>query len=111
MWGSLHITVTPQMRTFISSHKLCHGRPISHTENPQFVFIAHLSGQYRKWTDRVSFKIANQKKQRFIHTENTAYVNEHLNDDFSILFTPVKNVIQNVADIQTTKNREKKPLV
>jgi hypothetical protein len=58
-----------------------------------------------------AFKISNQKTYRFIHTENTAYVNENLNDHFSVLFTPVKNVIQNVADIQTTKSREKKTLV
>ena len=41
--------------------------PNMHTENPQFVFIVHLGGQYRKWTVRVSLQKWKSKDTAF-HT-------------------------------------------
>jgi hypothetical protein len=80
-----------------------------------------MTAQYRTHPSRTSvenaengplalvFKSADQKTQRYIHTENTAYVKENLNEGYSTLCVFVKFDTK-CCYIQATKNRAKKLL-
>lgn len=55
----------------------------AHIKKPQFVFNDNTeNGPFMS-----AFKILDQMIQSYIHSENTPYVKENINEVFSILFT------------------------